>query len=100
MERLLPDQPLSRALTTMPGIGIRTGAPILLEAGDGSTCDSAAHLAVYAGIAPSSQRSGTSIRGEHPTRSGNRKLKRALFLSAFTALHDTANRTIETSRRN
>lgn len=37
-------------------------------------------------------RSGTSIRGEHPARSGNRKLKRALFLSAFAALHDPTSR--------
>jgi len=32
-------------------------------------------------------RSGSSLRGEHPARSGNRKLKRTLFLPAFTALH-------------
>ena len=44
-------------------------------------------------------RSGTSIRGEHPARSGNRKLKRALFLAAFTALHDTANRTYYDRKR-
>ncbi len=37
-------------------------------------------------------RSGSSIRGEHPARSGNRKLKRALFLSAFAALHDPTSR--------
>lgn len=33
-------------------------------------------------------RSGTSIGGEHPARSGTRKLKRALFLSTFATLHD------------
>lgn len=33
------------------------------------------------------RRSGTSIRGEYPSRRGNKKLKRALFLSAFAALH-------------
>ena len=32
------------------------------------------------------RRSGTSIRGEFPARSGNKSLKRALFLSAFAAL--------------
>ena len=37
-------------------------------------------------------RSGSSIRGEHTARSGNRKLKRALFLSALAALHDPASR--------
>ncbi|GGM84256.1 insertion sequence element ISSfl2 transposase [Longimycelium tulufanense] len=37
-------------------------------------------------------RSGTSIRGEHPARSGNRKLKRAFFLAAFAALADPTSR--------
>ncbi|MET9031165.1 transposase, partial [Nocardia sp. NPDC004168] len=53
---------------------------------------SAGHLAAYADIAPATHRSGSSIRGEHPARSGNHKLKRALFLSAFAALHDPASR--------
>lgn len=34
------------------------------------------------------QRSASSIRGEHPSRGGNKQLKRALFLSAFAALRD------------
>ena len=49
-------------------------------------------LTSYAGIAPVTRRSGTSIRGEHPRRRGNKKLKRALFLSAFAALHHPASR--------
>jgi len=36
---------------------------------------------------------GTSIHGEHAPRGGNRQLKRAMFLSAFAALHDPASRT-------
>lgn len=63
-----------------------TAARILLEVGDGSAFATAGHLAAYAGIAPVTHRSGTSIRGEHPARFGNRKLKRAFFLSAFAAL--------------
>ena len=46
----------------------------------------AGHLAAYAGLAEVTRRSGTSIRGEFPARSGNKRLKRALFLSAFAAL--------------
>ncbi|MDX3070053.1 transposase, partial [Streptomyces sp. ND04-05B] len=53
----------------------------------------AAHLASYAGLAPTTKSSGTSIHGEHAPRGGNRVLKRAMFLSAFAALHDTASRT-------
>jgi transposase len=69
-----------------------TAARILLEVGDGSAFATAGHLAAYAGIAPVTHRSGTSIRGEHPARFGNRKLKRAFFLSAFAALHDPTSR--------
>ena len=50
------------------------------------------HLASYAGLAPVTRRSGTSIRGEHPPRGGNKVLKRALFLSAFAALGDPVSR--------
>ena len=42
--------------------------------------------------APATRRSGTSIRGEHPSRRGNKKLKRALILSAFAALHHPPSR--------
>jgi hypothetical protein len=39
-----------------------------------------------------SGQSGTSIHGEHTATGGNRQLKRAMFLSAFAALHDPASR--------
>ena len=51
-----------------------------------------AHLASYAEIAPVTRRSGASIRGERPSRCGNKKLKRAVFLSAFAALHHPPTR--------
>ena len=38
------------------------------------------------------RRSGSSIRGEHPSRRGNKILKRALFLSAFAALREPFSR--------
>ena len=83
----------------MPGIGFRTAARVLIEVGDGSAFASAAHLAAYAGIAPVTRKSGSSIRGEHPARSGNNKLKRALFLSAFSALHDPTSRAYYDKKR-
>src|SRR5699024_12388183 len=57
-------------------------ATILLTAGDFSSFATPGHLAAYAGIAPVTRRSGTSIRGEFPARSGNKQLKNALFRSA------------------
>ncbi|CQR60383.1 Insertion element IS110 uncharacterized 43.6 kDa protein [Streptomyces leeuwenhoekii] len=84
---------LSPVLTSMPGIGVRTAAILLTTVGDGSTFPTAAHLASYAGLAPATRQSGTSLHGEHAPRGGNRQLKRAMFLSAFAALHDPASRT-------
>ncbi|MGW3176628.1 IS110 family transposase [Streptomyces sp. NPDC001153] len=92
IEELLEAHPLSKVLTSMPGIGVRTGARILIDVGDGSSFPSAAHLAAYAGLAPATRSSGSSIRGEQPSRRGNKQLKRAFFLSAFAALTDPASR--------
>lgn len=92
IEELLEDHPLSKVLTSMPGVGVRTGARILIEVGDGSTFPTAGHLAAYAGLAPATRNSGSSIRGEQPSRRGNKQLKRAFFLSAFAALGDPASR--------
>ena len=92
VEEILDAHPLSQVLTSMPGIGVRTGARILLEVGDGSTFPTPGHLAAYAGLAPTTRRSGSSIRGEHPARGGNKNLKRAMFLAAFAALSDPTSR--------
>jgi transposase len=86
VERMLDDHPLAGVLTSMPGIGVRTAARILLEVGDGTAFPSPGHLAAYAGLAPVTRRSGSSIRGEHPPKGGNKQLKRAFFLAAFAAL--------------
>jgi transposase len=93
IDTLLEAHPLSKVLTSMPGIGVRTGARILAEIGNASAFPSAAHLAAYAGLAPVTRRSGTSIRGETPSRRGNKALKRAFFLAAFAALKDPVSRT-------
>ncbi|WP_371097484.1 IS110 family transposase [Streptomyces sanglieri] len=76
IEELLEAHPLSKVLTSMPGIGVRTGARILIGIGDCSSFPSAAHLAAYAGLAPTT----------------NKQLKRAFFLSAFAALADPRSR--------
>ncbi|GFJ77322.1 insertion element IS110 uncharacterized 43.6 kDa protein [Phytohabitans houttuyneae] len=99
VEGMLDAHPLAEVLTSMPGIGVRTAARILLEVGDGSTFPTPGHLAAYAGLAPVTRRSGTSIRGEHPPKGGNKQLKRAFFLSAFAALADPASRTYYDRKR-
>lgn len=99
VEGILDAHPLAKVLTSMPGVGVRTAARILLEVGDGSTFPTSGHLAAYAGLAPVTRRSGSSTRGEHPPQGGNKQLKRALFLSAFAALADPTSRAYYNRKR-
>jgi transposase len=91
VELLVDAHPLQPVITSMPGVGVRTAARLLTEIG-GKEFATAGHLASYAGLAPVTRRSGSSIRGEHASRRGNKILKRALFLSAFAALRDPVSR--------
>ena len=96
---MLDAHPLAEVLISMPGVGVRTGARILLEVGDAAAFPTSAHLAAYAGLAPVTRRSGSSIRGEHPPKGGNKQLKRAFFLSAFASLADPTSRTYYDRKR-
>jgi transposase len=91
VERLVLAHPLHPVLTSMPGVGVRTAARLLIDVASRAFA-SAGHLAAYAGLAPVTRRSGSSIRGELPSRRGNKQLKRAMFLSAFAALRDPVSR--------
>ena len=100
VEGMLEDFPLASVLRSMPGIGLKTAAQIPLNIGDGSAFETPGHLAAYAGIAPVTRRSGTSIRGEFPARSGNKRLKNALFYSAWVASnHDPISKTYYDRKR-
>ena len=92
LEARLEAHPLAAVLTSMPGLGVRTATKILTIVGDGSAFPTAGHLAAYAGLAPVTRRSGTSIKGETRSQRGNHALKNALFLSAFASLADPTSR--------
>lgn len=92
LEARLEAHPLAEVLTSMPGLGFRTAIKILTIVGDGSAFPTAGHLAAYAGLAPVTRRSGTSIKGETRSQRGNHALKSALFLSAFASLKDPVSR--------
>jgi len=66
VEWMLDDHPLSRVLTSRPGVGVRTGARILLKVGDGSAFPSTGHLASHAGIAPVTTDPGPRSAGNTP----------------------------------
>lgn len=91
--------PSGELLATMPGIGPRTGARILAEVGDGSAFTSGSKLAAYAGLAPVTRQSGTSLNGESRSRRGNHRLKNAMFLAAFASLRDPASKAFYDRKR-
>lgn len=91
VEALVEAHPLHDLLTSMPLVGVRTAARIITEV-IGKHFETAGHLASYAGLTPVTWRSGTSSRGDHPSRRGNKVPKRAPFLSAFAALKDPVSR--------
>lgn len=82
---LLASEPAFLVLTSMPGIGVKTAAALIIHV-DIAAFPDVDHLASYAGIAPRTHQSGTSIKGESAARMGNKALKNALFLSAFSSL--------------
>lgn len=76
-------------LCSIPEVVIKTAAQILLAAGDFSGFKTPGHLAAYAGIAPATRRSETSIRGKFPSRASNKRLKNTLpQLARVASWHD------------
>jgi len=82
---LLEGDPTYEILTSMPGMGIRSAATFIATV-DISRFKDADHLSVYAGLAPRTRRSGTSIKGDYASRIGNKALKDAMYQSAFSSL--------------
>ena len=91
-DAMLEAHPLGPVLTSMPGVGTRTAAMILAVVPDIGRFGSAAALASYAGLAPVTRRSGTSVRADLTPVRGHRALKRALYQSAFASLSDPVSR--------
>ncbi|MEF9908212.1 transposase [Streptomyces sp. P9-A2] len=87
------NHPLSKILTSMSDIEVRTGARVLIGVGDGSGFPSAAHLAACAGFAPVTRSSSSSIRGEQLSRNESKQLEQVFFLSASAVLADPTLRT-------
>ena len=99
IEELFSAHPFGRILDTLPGIGPRTGSRILAEIGDGSRFANGSRLASYAGLAPVTRQSGSSLRAEARSRRGNHRLKNAMFLAAFASLRDPASRAFYDRKR-
>lgn len=78
IEAVFRSHPLGPILILLPGMGPRLGSKIVVEVGDGTRFASGAQLASYAGLAPVTRQSGTSIRGEKRSRRGPRRLAGSL----------------------
>jgi transposase len=99
IEEAFLSHPFGELLASLPGIGPRTGARILAEIGDGSAFTNGSKLAAYAGLAPVTRQSGTSLAAETRSRRGNHRLKNAMFLAAFAALRDPASKAFYDRKR-
>ncbi|MGH3529210.1 MAG: IS110 family transposase [Pseudonocardiaceae bacterium] len=99
IEEAFLSHPFGELLRSMPGIGARTGSRILAEIGDGTRFANGSKLASYAGLAPVTRQSGSSLNGETRSRRGNHRLKNALFLSAFASLRSPESRAFYDRKR-
>ena len=99
IEEVFLAHPFGHLLVSLSGIGPRTGARILAEIGDGTRFANGSKLASYAGLAPVTRQSGTSLKGESKSRRGNHRLKNAMFLAAFASLRDPESKTFYDRKR-
>ncbi len=83
----LPQQKLPPWLTTLPGIGLATGATILAEIGDVQRFSSIEKLVAYAGIDASVYQSGGfEAQHMHMSKRGSPHLRHALWQAASMAI--------------
>jgi transposase len=75
----------NQLLQSIPGIGKRTATRLLAEIEDITQYKSARQVAAYAGLTPRNNRSGT-LRGQtRLSKTGNARVRKALFLPAMVA---------------
>jgi transposase len=74
-------------LQSIDGVGEATAALLLAELGDMSQFGSARQVAAFAGVTPRACESGTSLKAkERLAKIGSRRLRKALYFPAITAL--------------
>jgi transposase len=74
-------------LASIPGVGAQTASAVLAELPSLDRVPSAQAAAAYCGLAPREFRSGSSVRGRTRLgKSGNARLRKALYLPTLTAI--------------
>src|SRR5680860_1194329 len=96
MTQLLAAHPDTAILMSLSGFHTRTVARTVVEL-DGKVFASAAQLASYAGVAPVTKQSGTSLKHQIRNRHGNKPLRQAWYMAAFASLR--TDRRYLTARR-
>lgn len=75
---------LTEQLCSLPGIGLTTAAVLLAET-SGMDFNSAKQLTAYAGISPEPNQSGKRVGYSSISKTGNARIRKALYMSALTA---------------
>jgi transposase len=86
------DHPVAQIVASLPGMGVNGTARLLVSVGDARTFRTADQLAAYAGLAPVTRQSGTSLNSRRAGR-GNRNIKNVFFHAAMASiLNDPVSR--------
>jgi transposase len=75
-----------KLLTSIPGIGTITAVTVLSIMPEIDQLESARQLAAFAGVTPCQRQSGTFTGRTHLSKFGHRRLRKALYFPAITAL--------------
>jgi transposase len=78
--------PQAKIIQSLPGMGPLVGAEFVVAVGDLSTFNGSGQVAAYAGLAPVPHDSGKRINNLRRPQRYNRRLRRAMFMSAFTSI--------------
>ncbi|MCW1100265.1 IS110 family transposase [Streptomyces sp. RS2] len=92
LDELLEAHPLSAVLTSMPGVGVRTAARLLIDVGDGTKFPVRCPPRRLCGPRPDDPQFGLFDPRRTALSQRKKQLERAFFLSAFAALSDPASR--------
>jgi len=88
LEKIVKEQQgdLYARLKTIPGIGSKTAALLIVSTDGFKHFESNGQVSSYFGLAPTERSSGSSIRGKSRiSKIGNKKVRNHLFMCSFTA---------------
>ena len=83
----LDNQDLLTRITSIPSLGKKTAAMLIVLTNNFENCSSASELRSFSGLTPIIRQSGSSIKGKpRISKMGNQDLRNALFMCAMSAV--------------